>query len=123
MPEAQLSQGWVVTKQSKCRCNYRYDALQGCWPQGIFVRLPSGPRAMTTMRCLASAAAVAVALAAASMLMSGRASAQVKWRLPTAYPADNFHSENLKAFPQDLADVTGAKLFIPVHPNPSFFPA
>ena len=78
---------------------------------------------MTTVRCLASAAAVAVALAAASVLTAAPACAQIKWSLPTAYPADNFHSENLSAFAKDLVDVTGGKLAITVHPNASLFPA
>ena len=48
---------------------------------------------------------------------------EVKWTLPSAYPADNFHSENLSAFAKDLADVTGGKLTINVYPNASLFPA
>jgi TRAP-type C4-dicarboxylate transport system substrate-binding protein len=78
---------------------------------------------MTTVRGLASAAAVAVALAAAPVWMAAPAGAQVKWNLPSAYPADNFHSENLGAFAKDLADVTGGKLAITVYPNASLFPA
>jgi TRAP-type C4-dicarboxylate transport system substrate-binding protein len=69
------------------------------------------------LRSLAFAAAAAVALAA------GTAQAQVRWTLPSAYPADNFHSENLSAFAKDLADVTGGKLTINVYPNASLFPA
>jgi TRAP-type C4-dicarboxylate transport system substrate-binding protein len=72
---------------------------------------------MTMLRCSAFAAAVAVALAAEP------ACAQVKWNLPSAYPADNFHSENLAAFAKDLADVTAGKLEIKVYPNASLFPA
>src|SRR5262245_64938269 len=69
------------------------------------------------LRSLAFAAAAAVGLAA------GTAQAQVKWTLPSAYPADNFHSENLSAFAKDVADVTGGKLTINVYPNASLFPA
>jgi len=72
---------------------------------------------MTTLRSFAFAAATAVALAA------GPAWAQIRWNLPSAYPADNFHSENLSAFAKDMADVTGGKLVITVHPNASLFPA
>ena len=72
---------------------------------------------MTIVRCLALGAAVAAALTAAP------ASAQIKWTLPSAYPADNFHTENLSAFARDVADVTGGKLAITVHPNASLFPA
>jgi len=44
------------------------------------------------------------AAAAAMALAAGPAYAQVKWDLPSAYPADNFHSENLAAFARDVAD-------------------
>jgi TRAP-type C4-dicarboxylate transport system substrate-binding protein len=71
---------------------------------------------MIMLRSLAFAAA-AIALAA------DVAQAQVKWTLPSAYPADNFHSENLSAFAKDLADVTGGKLTVNVYPNASLFPA
>src|SRR3977135_4379094 len=50
-------------------------------------------------------------------------SAQTKWNLPAAYPADNPHSENLVAFAKDVADATGGKLQITVHPNASLFKA
>jgi TRAP-type C4-dicarboxylate transport system substrate-binding protein len=71
---------------------------------------------MIMLRSLAFAAA-AIALAA------DVAQAQVKWTLPSAYPADNFHSENLSAFAKDVADVTGGKLTVNVYPNASLFPA
>jgi TRAP-type C4-dicarboxylate transport system substrate-binding protein len=63
------------------------------------------------------------AAAAAMALVTAPAYAQVKWDLPSAYPADNFHSENLAAFARDVADVTGGKLAIKVYPNASLFPA
>jgi TRAP-type C4-dicarboxylate transport system substrate-binding protein len=72
---------------------------------------------MPMVRLSAFAAAVAVALVAAP------ASAQVRWSLPSAYPADNFHSENLDAFAQDVAQGTGGKLAIKTYPNASLFPA
>ena len=72
---------------------------------------------MTMSRSFAFAAAAAVVLA------GGPAVAQVEWTLPSAYPADNFHSENLSAFARDVADLTGGKLTIKVHPNASLFPA
>src|SRR4029078_10680382 len=49
--------------------------------------------------------------------------AQTKWNLPAAYPADNPHSENLTLFAKDVADATGGKLQITVHPNASRFKA
>jgi TRAP-type C4-dicarboxylate transport system substrate-binding protein len=78
---------------------------------------------MTTLRSSAFAAAAAAMLAAASVLAASPAGAQTKWILPSAYPADNFHSENLAAFARDIADVTGGKLGITVYPNASLFPA
>src|SRR5262245_44075649 len=72
---------------------------------------------MTRCRSIAFAAAATVALAAAPAV------AQVAWTLPSAYPADNFHSENLAAFARDVAEATGGKLTISVHPNASLFPA
>jgi TRAP-type C4-dicarboxylate transport system substrate-binding protein len=49
--------------------------------------------------------------------------AQTKWNLPAAYPADNPHSENLMAFAKDVADGTGNKLQITIHPAASLFKA
>jgi TRAP-type C4-dicarboxylate transport system substrate-binding protein len=51
------------------------------------------------------------------------ASAQVKWNLPAAYPADNPHSENLVQFAKDVAAATKDKLQITVHPGASLFKA
>lgn len=78
-------------------------------------RSRAGPWVM--MRLSAFAAAVAVALLAAP------ACAQVRWSLPSAYPADNFHSENLDAFAKEVAEATGGKLAIKTYPNASLFPA
>src|SRR5882672_4988404 len=78
---------------------------------------------MRTVRCLALGAAVAVALAAAPVLTAAPAGAQVKWNLPSAYPASNFHVENLSALAKDVDEATGGKLQITVHPNASLFPA
>lgn len=51
------------------------------------------------------------------------AMAQTKWNLPAAYPVDNPHSVNLLAFAKDVADTTGNKLQITVHPAASLFKA
>jgi TRAP-type C4-dicarboxylate transport system substrate-binding protein len=51
------------------------------------------------------------------------ASAQTKWNLPSAYPADNPHSENLILFAKDVANATDGKLQITVHPGASLFRA
>src|SRR4029450_13021325 len=62
-----------------------------------------------------------VALAAAALLTTGPVSAQTKWNLPSAYPADNPHVENLNAFAKDVSDATGGKLQIAIHPGASLF--
>ncbi len=51
------------------------------------------------------------------------ASAQTKWDLPAAYPATNFHTENLQQFAGDVDKATGGKLKITVHANASLFKA
>jgi TRAP-type C4-dicarboxylate transport system substrate-binding protein len=66
---------------------------------------------------------LAAALIGAAVLAAAPASAQTKWNLPAAYPADNPHSENLVLFAKDVADATGGKLQITVHPNASLFKA
>lgn len=65
-------------------------------------------------------AATALALA---MAWGGAASAQTKWNLPAAYPADNPHSVNLAAFAKDVTDATNGELVITVHPGASLFKA
>ena len=51
------------------------------------------------------------------------ASAQTKWDLPAAYPATNFHTENLVQFAADVEKATAGSLKITVHPNASLFKA
>jgi TRAP-type C4-dicarboxylate transport system substrate-binding protein len=62
-------------------------------------------------------------LTAAALLATAAAQAQTKWDLPAAYPATNFHTENLVAFAGDVDKATGGKLKITVHPNASLFKA
>jgi TRAP-type C4-dicarboxylate transport system substrate-binding protein len=67
-----------------------------------------------------------VVLAAASALAAGLAlpaAAQTKWDLPSAYPASNYHTENLQQFANDVDKATGGKLKIQLHPNASLFKA
>ena len=66
-------------------------------------------------------AACVAALAVPALVVP--AAAQTKWNLPAAYPADNPHSVNLIAFSKDVADATGGKLQITVHPAASLFKA
>src|SRR5690242_2245800 len=49
--------------------------------------------------------------------------AQTKWDLPSAYPANNFHTENLQQFANDIDKATGGKLKIQIHSNASLFKA
>jgi TRAP-type C4-dicarboxylate transport system substrate-binding protein len=49
--------------------------------------------------------------------------AQTKWDMPTAYPANNFHTENAQQFANDVEKATGGKLRIQVHANASLFKA
>ena len=56
-------------------------------------------------------------------LFAGHAFAQTKWDLPAAYPATNFHSENLIQFAKDVDAATSGKLKITVHANASLFKA
>jgi len=67
-------------------------------------------------RLTAAAAALALALALPAF-------AQTKWDMPTAYPATNFHTENIAQFANDVDKATGGKLKITVHSNASLFKA
>jgi TRAP-type C4-dicarboxylate transport system substrate-binding protein len=62
-----------------------------------------------------------VAIAAAAFATA--AAAQVKWDMPTPYPATNFHTENIVQFAADIDKATGGKLKITVHPGASLFKA
>src|SRR5262249_4751294 len=62
-----------------------------------------------------------LAAVAGVLAFSVTASAQTKWNLPSAYPNDNPHVENLNAFAKDVADATGGKLVITVHGGASLF--
>jgi len=59
----------------------------------------------------------------AGLLAAGSAFAQTKWDLPAAYPANNFHTENLTQFAADVDKATAGKLKITVHANASLFKA
>jgi TRAP-type C4-dicarboxylate transport system substrate-binding protein len=63
------------------------------------------------------------AFSAAALVLASQSFAQVKWDLPAAYPASNFHSENLVQFANDVDKATGGKLKITVHANASLFKA
>ncbi|MFO1220455.1 MAG: TRAP transporter substrate-binding protein [Burkholderiaceae bacterium] len=61
--------------------------------------------------------------AAAALAFSATVQAQTKWDLPAAYPANNYHTENLVQFAGDVDKATGGKLKITVHANASLFKA
>jgi TRAP-type C4-dicarboxylate transport system substrate-binding protein len=69
---------------------------------------------MNRLPAFAMALALAVAVPAA---------AQTKWDMPTAYPTNNFHTENIAQFAADVDHATGGKLKITVHANASLFKA
>jgi TRAP-type C4-dicarboxylate transport system substrate-binding protein len=60
---------------------------------------------------------------ASALLAALPAAAQTRWNLPAAYPADNFHTENLSRFAKDVAEATGGKLQLTIHANASLFKA
>jgi len=64
-----------------------------------------------------------LAAAAIGFAFASPIGAQTKWDLPTAYPANNFHTENIQQFVGDVDKATGGKLKIQVHPNASLFKA
>ena len=64
-----------------------------------------------------------LAMIAAALTLGASAFAQTKWDLPAAYPATNFHTENLVQFANDVDKATGGKLKIQVHANASLFKA
>ena len=61
--------------------------------------------------------------AACAALIALPAAAQTKWDVPTAYPANNFHTENLQQFANDVDKATHGKLKLTLHPNASLFKA
>lgn len=63
------------------------------------------------------------ALATAALGLAGPAQAQVKWDLPSGYPAFNFHSQNIAQFAKDVDAATQGKLRITPHPGASLFKA
>jgi TRAP-type C4-dicarboxylate transport system substrate-binding protein len=77
-------------------------------------RMSRKPMSWTLLSALAFGAAA---------VFAGPAAAQTRWNLPAAYPADNFHTENLNQFAKDIAAATGGKIQITVHANASLFKA
>ncbi len=68
-------------------------------------------------------APLTLAFSAAVLAVCAPALAQTKWDLPAAYPATNFHTENLVQFASEVEKATAGKLKIQVHANASLFKA
>jgi len=68
-------------------------------------------------------ATLAAVAGAAALSLSAGAWAQTKWDLPAAYPASNFHTENLMQFAADVDKASAGKLKITVHANAALFKA
>jgi TRAP-type C4-dicarboxylate transport system substrate-binding protein len=60
---------------------------------------------------------------AGAVIVALPAMAQTRWDMPTAYPANNFHTENVQQFASDVDKATAGKLKITVHANASLFKA
>lgn len=58
-----------------------------------------------------------------ALAFSAAAQAQTKWDLPSAYPASNFHVENLTTFVKDVDTLSEGKLKITLHNNASLYKA
>lgn len=54
-------------------------------------------------------------------LLTVPAAAQAKWDMPVPYGEGNFHTKNIQQFAKEIADATGGKLTIQVHPSGSLF--
>ena len=67
-----------------------------------------------------SAAALAFA---GALALSLPATAQTKWNVATAYPSDNYLTENIAQFAKDVATATGGKLNMTIHSIASLFKA
>ncbi len=66
---------------------------------------------------------LSVFAAALVLTLALPAFAQTKWDMATAYPANNFHTENIQQFAGDIDRASGGKLKITVHSNASLFKA
>ena len=62
-------------------------------------------------------------LAMAAFAVASTVSAQTKWDLPAAYPAGNYHTQNIQQFADEVDKASGGALKITVHANASLFKA
>lgn len=68
-------------------------------------------------------ATLATFAAAATLVHASAVAQNIKWDMPTAYPAGNFHTANVLIFAKDVERASGGKLTITVHDNGSLFKA
>ncbi len=64
-----------------------------------------------------------VGVASAMLVFGSAVQAQTKWDMPTGYPGNNFHTENIRQFADDVDKATSGKLKITVHDSGSLFKA
>ena len=62
-------------------------------------------------------------LAMAGLAVASTVSAQTRWDLPAAYPAGNYHTQNIQQFADEVDKASGGALKITVHANASLFKA
>ena len=60
------------------------------------------------------------AFALGAVALASAAQAET-WNMPTAYPADNYHTENAQTFTDDVASCSGGDLEIVIHAGGSLF--
>ena len=58
-----------------------------------------------------------------ALVLTGAASAQAKWDLPTGYGANSFQTQNVQQFASEVDQLTGGKLKITLHPGGSLYKA
>jgi TRAP-type C4-dicarboxylate transport system substrate-binding protein len=58
-----------------------------------------------------------------ALVLTGAASAQTKWDLPTGYGANSFQTQNVQQFASEVDQLTGGKLKITLHPGGSLYKA
>ena len=62
-------------------------------------------------------------LAMAAISIASTTAAQTRWDLPAAYPAGNYHTQNIQQFADEVDKSTSGALKITVHANASLFKA
>ncbi|WP_395174049.1 TRAP transporter substrate-binding protein [Roseibium alexandrii] len=76
---------------------------------------------MLKSRSLAKAGMTFAAAAAFGVAGLTAAAAETKWDMPTPYGDSNFHTQNIAAFADEVADKTGGSLTIQLHSAGSLF--